>query len=322
MKQEYTPSREELMRAFKQTPPAFAAGVECALRDLQNKEDEKVKRKIPVALVIAIAVLLITSTVVYAASNSHTIDLLKWFYGNNITLDQAEVAPVGHSVTMGPITYTLDDVIYANGVLYGSGTAVADDSAVLITEDYEVTDPAGYALHYGDEQIPEGAPTYADLARQKGCNITHVKLVPEGYCLEDKNYELQLYTGDIGYDNMADGGNDNRMTFWFEIYADPNDPTAVNMPLSDSMREEMIADGDKPDNTTKKPVDETTPIFRHIDIQDVVCNSAGRAMEFNGLPEMPMDGINLKNITIRATQEATFTNCTNIKQDNVKIVIE
>lgn len=247
MKQEYTPSREELMRAFKQTPPAFAAGVECALRDLQNKEDEKVKRKIPVALVIAIAVLLITSTVVYAASNSHTIDLLKWFYGNNITLDQAEVAPVGHSVTMGPITYTLDDVIYANGVLYGSGTAVADDSAVLITEDYEVTDPAGYALHYGDEQIPEGAPTYADLARQKGCNITHVKLVPEGYCLEDKNYELQLYTGDIGYDNMADGGNDNRMTFWFEIYADPNDPTAVNMPLSDSMREEMIADGDNPD---------------------------------------------------------------------------
>ena len=100
------------------------------------------------------------------------------------------------------------------------------------------------------------------------------------------------------------------------------DAITFNMYYGGKSVAEMIADGDKPDNTTKKPVDETTPIFRHIDIQDVVCNGAGRAMEFNGLPEMPMDGINLKNITIRAKQDATFTNCTNIKQDNVKIVIE
>jgi hypothetical protein len=45
-------------------------------------------------------------------------------------------------------------------------------------------------------------------------------------------------------------------------------------------------------------------------------------MEFNGLPEMPMDRINLKNITIRAKEDATFTNCTRIKQDNVKIIVE
>lgn len=100
------------------------------------------------------------------------------------------------------------------------------------------------------------------------------------------------------------------------------DAITFNMYYGGKSVAEMIADGDKPDNTTKKPVDETTPIFRHIDIQNVVCNGAGRAMEFNGLPEMPMDGINLKNITIRAKQDATFTNCTNIKQDNVKIVIE
>ena len=100
------------------------------------------------------------------------------------------------------------------------------------------------------------------------------------------------------------------------------DAITFNMYYGGKSVAEMIADGDKPDNTTKKPVDETTPVFRHIDIQNVVCNGAGRAMEFNGLPEMPMDGINLKNITIRAKQDATFTNCTNIKQDNVKIVIE
>lgn len=100
------------------------------------------------------------------------------------------------------------------------------------------------------------------------------------------------------------------------------DAITFNMYYGGKSVAEMIADGDKPDNTAKKPVDETTPIFRNIDIQNVVCNGAGRAMEFNGLPEMPMDGINLKNITIRAKQDATFTNCTNIKKENVKVVVE
>ena len=100
------------------------------------------------------------------------------------------------------------------------------------------------------------------------------------------------------------------------------DAITFNMYYGGKSVAEMIADGDKPDNTTKKPVDETTPIFRHIDIQNVVCSGAGRAMEFNGLPEMPMDGINLKNITIRAKQDAVFTNCTNIKQENVKVILE
>lgn len=239
------PTREELLRAFPATPPAFAQGVENTLRQLQNKE-EKIKRKIPAGLAIALILLLLTG-VVYAAANSRTIDLLKWFYGDHIDLQNAEVATIGHSVTVGPITYTLDDVIYADGAIYGSGVAVASDDAVLMPEDYQVIDPAGYLLHYGEEEIPADAPTYADLARQKGCNITMAKLCPEGYCLKDAQDGLHLYTGDIGYDNVADGGNENRMTFWFEIYAAPNDPTAVNMPLSDSMRQEMLADGDDPD---------------------------------------------------------------------------
>jgi hypothetical protein len=86
---------------------------------------------------------------------------------------------------------------------------------------------------------------------------------------------------------------------------------------------EMKAAGIEPDNTTKVAVDETTPIFRNIFIQDVVCNGAGRAMEFNGLPEMPIDNIRLKNITIRAKEGAVFQNVTeNVSQENVKIVLE
>ena len=101
-----------------------------------------------------------------------------------------------------------------------------------------------------------------------------------------------------------------------------NDAITFNMYYGGISVAEAKAAGIVNDNTTKKPVDETTPIFRNINIQNVVCNGAGRAMEFNGLPEMPMDRINLKNITIRAKEDATFTNCSRIKQDNVKIIVE
>ena len=101
-----------------------------------------------------------------------------------------------------------------------------------------------------------------------------------------------------------------------------NDAITFNMYYGGVSVAEMRASGVTPDNTTRVKVDETTPIFRNINIQNVVCNGAGRAMEFNGLPEMPMDGIHLKDITIRAKEDATFTNCKNITKDNVKIVLE
>ena len=59
-----------------------------------------------------------------------------------------------------------------------------------------------------------------------------------------------------------------------------------------------------------------------IDIQDIVCNGAGRAMEFNGLPEMPIKGIKLKNIVIKAKKDATFTNAEDITKENIHIVVE
>ena len=100
------------------------------------------------------------------------------------------------------------------------------------------------------------------------------------------------------------------------------DAITFNMYYGGKSVAEMLADGDNPNNTDKAPVDETTPIFRHIDIRNVVCNGAGRAMEFNGLPEMPIDGISLSDIDIIATRDAEFHNCENINKHNVKITIE
>lgn len=45
-------------------------------------------------------------------------------------------------------------------------------------------------------------------------------------------------------------------------------------------------------------------------------------MLFNGLPEKPIDGIDLKNITIYAQQEAEFYNCKGVKKENVRIFVK
>ena len=100
------------------------------------------------------------------------------------------------------------------------------------------------------------------------------------------------------------------------------DAITFNMYYGGKSVAEMLEDGDNPDNTTKAPVTEETPIFRNIDIKNCVCNGAGRAMEFNGLPEMPIDGITLQNITILAKKDAVFTNCKNITKKNVNITLQ
>ena len=100
------------------------------------------------------------------------------------------------------------------------------------------------------------------------------------------------------------------------------DAITFNMYYGGKSVAEMLADGDNPDNTTKMPVTEETPIFRNIDIKNIVCNGAGRAMEFNGLPEMPINGIRLQNINIIAKSDAVFNNCQNIKQRNVHITVK
>ena len=100
------------------------------------------------------------------------------------------------------------------------------------------------------------------------------------------------------------------------------DAITFNMYYGGKSVAEMLADGDNPDNVTKQPVTEETPIFRNIDIKNIVCNGAGRAMEFNGLPEMPINGIRLQNINIIAKSDAVFNNCQNIKQRNVHITVK
>jgi len=101
-----------------------------------------------------------------------------------------------------------------------------------------------------------------------------------------------------------------------------NDAITFNMFYGGKSVAETIEDGDILDNTTQMKVDETTPVFRNINIENIVCNGAGRAMEFNGLPEMPIDGIYLKNVNIIASSGAEFHNAKNIVKEKVNIIVK
>lgn len=79
---------------------------------------------------------------------------------------------------------------------------------------------------------------------------------------------------------------------------------------------EALEDGQATTDTKVYVADETTPSFRDIYIRDVVCNGAGRAMYFNGIPEMPVTNINVENCIITAkkgvevnwSEDVTFRN--------------
>ncbi len=65
--------------------------------------------------------------------------------------------------------------------------------------------------------------------------------------------------------------------------------------------------------------DETTPCFRDITIENIICRGASRAIYFNGLPEQPITNVTLRNIHITADKEGEFHYCEGVKKENVVI---
>ena len=115
---------------------------------------------------------------------------------------------------IGGAIYTLQEVTYIDNGLYGVGRITpANEGVVLMAEDYQVTDAAGYGLYYGEEsRAPQGAPTYAELAKQKNAKIIQVSAVPEAIGV-DGGTVLPLAT--VGYSLLPQ--RDGSVTFAFEI---------------------------------------------------------------------------------------------------------
>lgn len=70
-----------------------------------------------------------------------------------------------------------------------------------------------------------------------------------------------------------------------------------------------------------EPVSETTPQFRDVHIEDVTCHGAKVAIEMRGLPEMPIEGISIKNARIESEQGVYLQHASRIELHSVKVQV-
>ena len=71
------------------------------------------------------------------------------------------------------------------------------------------------------------------------------------------------------------------------------------------------------------PVTEETPAFRDIHISNVTCKGSGRAMFFNGLPEMPIENVSVKNVVIsEAASGIVISQAQAVELENIRIETE
>lgn len=72
--------------------------------------------------------------------------------------------------------------------------------------------------------------------------------------------------------------------------------------------------------TSTPPVTIETPAFRNIHISNIICKGAGRAMFFNGLPEMPIKNVSVKNVVISDTKEGiVISQAKGVTLENIRI---
>lgn len=196
-------------KVYGEVPSSFTHRVEYALRRCEKEETKPMKRKSPVAILLVVLALALTTTAV-AAVLSGTITFFGQQYGPAFQekLEQGTAAPGGQSTVINGVTVTMTDFVvvpektewlFGVGELdtpvetlsfYATGTLVPapGENLVLLADLYEyaVTDPAGYDLFYGTTpEAPEGAPSYADVARERGATLRQVRCIANGILDEE-----------------------------------------------------------------------------------------------------------------------------------------
>lgn len=204
-------------KVYGDVPQSFSHRVEYALRRCEKEEAKPMKRKPLVAIIITVLMLALTTTAV-AAVLSRTTEFYVFEYGEDYRekMETGVVAPVEQSTTLNGTVFTLHDAVitpaqttwlydvgevdppvdtldfYATGVI----SPAEGENVVLLAEDYTVNDQAGYALFYPHwPKAPEGTPTYAEVAREKGATIRTVRCIGNGIINEETG---EVYLNTIG----------------------------------------------------------------------------------------------------------------------------
>ena len=255
-------------KVYGEVPSSFTHRVEYALRRCEKEETKPMKRKSTAAILLVALVLALTTTAV-AAVLSRTITFYGQQYGPAFQekLEQGQLAPGGQSTVVNGVTVTMTDFVvvpektewlFGEGELdtpvetlsfYATGTLVPapGENLVLLADLYEyaVTDPAGYDLFYGTTpEAPEGAPSYADVARERGATLRQVRCIANG--ILDEEGHLLVNTIGSCIVPQADGS----VVFSIEIPSEHIIPQqdSYQMSLSIDM-EDLDADGNPIEGT-------------------------------------------------------------------------
>ncbi|HTS17298.1 MAG TPA: glycoside hydrolase family 28 protein [Verrucomicrobiae bacterium] len=96
---------------------------------------------------------------------------------------------------------------------------------------------------------------------------------------------------------------------------------AINFNMYYGGRPPLDAKGElKEGEQEKVAVDEGTPQFRDIHIENIVCRGARNAVVLQGLPEMPIRDIWLRNVSITSQDGMMWMDAADIHCDNVDII--
>lgn len=213
-------------QVYGAVPEAFSHRVAYALRRCEKEETRPMKRKPAAAIIIAILLISLTTTAV-AAGLSHTIEFFVFEYGERYRerLESGKVAPVDQATTLNGAVFTLCDAVitpaktewlfdvgevdppvdtldfYATGVI---SPAEGENLVLLAWDEYSIDQPAGYALYYPQwPKAPEGTPTYAEIAGERGATIRKVNCI--GWGILDESGQLLPCTPGSSIIPLQDG---------------------------------------------------------------------------------------------------------------------
>jgi polygalacturonase len=111
--------------------------------------------------------------------------------------------------------------------------------------------------------------------------------------------------------------------FYNNVYMKAIPTDAIGFTMSYGGRAPTETPADEGQEAVPIPaVNEGTPQFRSIHFKNIVCNGAKRAVHLEGLPEMPIEGIELANITISAKTGFECLYAKDVRVANAKILPE
>ena len=236
-------------KVYGDVPETFSHRVQYTLHRCEKEETKSMKRKPVAAILLTILCLAMTTTAV-AAVLSRTTEFFIFEYGESYRerMESGKIAPVDQSTDLNGVVFTLQDAVitpaqttwlfdagevdppvdtldfYATGII----SPAEGENIVLLAEDYTIKDQAGYALFYPQwPKAPEGAPTYAELAQEKGATIRMVRCIANGIINEETG---EVYLNTIG--SVCIPLEDGTVQFGVEIPSEHVIPEQDNYRLS------------------------------------------------------------------------------------------